>query len=458
MDNIIAFIIENKTGLLIVLAIGGSLLGLEASGSKNMSEQRALHKAPTDRLAWFRISVVFSAILVVGMLFCVLILWLYVALKPNITLLPVVLVGVTLLVACEIIFQFGVHIFQLCTWSIPSQRKIDLHHKGIEYFREGDYENAMMCFLESCNFTGIALLEGRETSECYVGRMFLEGNGVKKDPESAVKWFRKACELASFGSVKLRDPNACGWLGYCHERGYGVEKDLELAERWYKEAADCWYKVWAEDHEEDARRRFDDAKERWEKLSGELYDESETDAEEDAYGDEADDDNAVGEDEEEFDDTESETDEEEDDEDGDDEGGGEDDDDDDEEYVDPIEELNAMIGLGSVKRQVAELEDFIELQEERREKGLRVPAMSYHCVFTGNPGTGKTSVARILARIYSDMGVIDSEKLVETDRAGLVAEYEGQTAEKTNAVIDSALDGVLFIDKMTLDERPSILC
>ena len=244
-------------------------------------------------------------------------------------------------------------------------------------------------------------------------------------------------------------------MGYCHERGYGVEKDLELAERWYKEAADCWYKVWAEDHEEDARRRFDDAKERWEKLSGELYDESETDAEEDAYGDEADDDNAVGEDEEEFDDTESETDEEEDDEDGDDEGGGEDDDDDDEEYVDPIEELNAMIGLGSVKRQVAELEDFIELQEERREKGLRVPAMSYHCVFTGNPGTGKTSVARILARIYSDMGVIDSEKLVETDRAGLVAEYEGQTAEKTNAVIDSALDGVLFIDE---DERPSILC
>jgi SpoVK/Ycf46/Vps4 family AAA+-type ATPase len=73
--------------------------------------------------------------------------------------------------------------------------------------------------------------------------------------------------------------------------------------------------------------------------------------------------------------------------------------------------------------------------------------MSYHLVFTGSPGTGKTTVARIVARIYKDLGVLKSGHTVETDRSGLVAEYMGQTAMKTNAIIDSALNGVLFIDE-----------
>ncbi|MCR4994458.1 MAG: AAA family ATPase [Bacteroidales bacterium] len=114
---------------------------------------------------------------------------------------------------------------------------------------------------------------------------------------------------------------------------------------------------------------------------------------------------------------------------------------------DPYAELDELIGLEAVKEEVRSLANFVKLQQQRKAKGLKTPKMSYHLVFTGSPGTGKTTVARIVARIYKDLGVLKSGHTVETDRSGLVAEYVGQTAIKTNAIVDSALNGVLFIDE-----------
>ena len=115
--------------------------------------------------------------------------------------------------------------------------------------------------------------------------------------------------------------------------------------------------------------------------------------------------------------------------------------------LNPYEELEGLIGLNNVKQEIKTLANLVKVQQARKEEGLKNSALSYHLVFTGNPGTGKTTIARIIASIYKDLKILKKGHLVETDRSGLVAEYLGQTAVKTNAVIDTALDGVLFIDE-----------
>lgn len=112
-----------------------------------------------------------------------------------------------------------------------------------------------------------------------------------------------------------------------------------------------------------------------------------------------------------------------------------------------VEELNLLIGLDAVKQEIHSLVNYVKIQKARTEAGLKSSAMSYHLVFTGNPGTGKTTVARIVAQIYKHLGLLSKGHLVETDRSGLIAEYSGQTAVKVNRVVDSALNGILFIDE-----------
>ncbi len=112
-----------------------------------------------------------------------------------------------------------------------------------------------------------------------------------------------------------------------------------------------------------------------------------------------------------------------------------------------MKELDGLIGLEDVKHEVHTLVNLIKVREMRKQHDLKVMDMSFHMVFTGNPGTGKTTVARLVAKIYKQLGFLSKGQLIETDRSGLVAGYVGQTAGKVTEVVNSALGGILFIDE-----------
>jgi SpoVK/Ycf46/Vps4 family AAA+-type ATPase len=120
-------------------------------------------------------------------------------------------------------------------------------------------------------------------------------------------------------------------------------------------------------------------------------------------------------------------------------------------HTNPLEEalaeLDALVGLDGVKREIRKTVNLVQLARERERKGLPELSIAHHLVFTGNPGTGKTTVARIVGKIYKGIGLLKNGHLIECDRGTLIGNYVGHSAPKTQKVIEEALDGILYIDE-----------